>query len=76
MEPFRPLVDHIVIKLVQEDELSKETKHEILNILNLQVLIDGQKTTVLNAIQIYVKSILDALDEKDISLIKMYSYEF
>ena len=76
MEPFRPLVDNLVTKLPHEDELSTETKHQILDILNLNVQIDGQKTTVLNAIQIYVKSVLDALDEKDISLIKTYNYEF
>lgn len=76
MEPFRPIVDNIVTKLPREEELSQEAKHTLINFVNESVLIDGQRTTVLNAIQIYVKSVLDALDEKDISLIKSYSYEF
>lgn len=76
MEPFRPLVDHVVLGLPIENELSPSSKHELVNLLNMQVIIDRQKTTVLNAIQIYVKSVLDALDEHDISLIKNYFYAY
>lgn len=76
VEPFRPLVDKVVSQIPITDELSKETRLEIVKILNRDVTIDGYTTSVLNAMQVYVKSVLDALNEKDISMIKMFQYEF
>lgn len=76
MEPFRPLVDLFVVKHIENEIFDTEAKMKLVNILNFEVFIDGYKTTVLNAMQVYVKSILKALDENDISLIKMFSYEF
>lgn len=76
MEPFRPLVDNIVTKIPISDELSQDSKYELQNLLNKEVYIDNQITTVQNAMQIYVYSVLSALDERELSLIKDYSYEF
>lgn len=75
VEPFRPLVDRTVSKLPKDIELNQESRLALVQILNDEVIIDEHKTTVLNAMQIYAKSVLDALEDNDISLIKMYSYE-
>lgn len=75
IEPFRPLVDKVVAQIPKDIELDQEARLTIIQLFNSDVYIDNQKTTILNAIQIYVKSVLDALEENDISLIKMFSYE-
>ena len=77
MEPFRPLIDQKVIHLpLGEDELEKEEKLMIIQVLNEDVIIAEKHTTVLNAITIYVRSVFDALESDDVSQIKFYSYEF
>ena len=76
MEPFRPVFDHALLGLPDVDEITSDIKHSLLNVLNVSVKIDQCTTTLLNAIQIYVRSVLDALDAQDVSLIKKYSYEF
>jgi CRISPR-associated endonuclease Cas1 subtype II len=76
MEPFRPLIDMQVYYLPQFDEFSKDEKFQLLEVLNQTVYIDSSIQYVTNAIKIYCKSILDALEAQDISLIKFYNNEF
>ncbi|MDY4611078.1 MAG: type II CRISPR-associated endonuclease Cas1 [Sphaerochaetaceae bacterium] len=76
MEPFRPLIDMKVYYLPQFDEFSKDEKFQLLEVLNQTVYIDSSIQYVTNAIKIYCKSILDALEAQDISLIKLYNNEF
>lgn len=71
MEPFRPLVDSFVY-LMKPEVFESDEKHEILQLLEQDVYIDGRKENMLNGIKIYTKSIFDALNEKDTSLIKFY----
>lgn len=72
MEPFRILVDRKVKELKLVDFASEE-KHFLLNILNDTVVINKTKQTVLNAIKYYCRSVFDALNENDLSLIQFYS---
>lgn len=74
MEPFRCIVDKKVI-LLKPEKLEHEEKMELLNLLNKEVIIDGKKQYVSNAIKIYVRSIFEALNEEDVSLIKFYKNE-
>ncbi len=74
MEPFRCLVDKKVI-LLQPKKFEHSEKMEILNLLNEEVIIDGKKQYIANAIKIYVRSVFEALNEEDISLIKFYKNE-
>lgn len=76
MEPFRPLFDSVVMELPIGAELEHEDKLHILSALNLKASINGARNTVLNAIGIYVRSVLDSLDSEDISKIRFYDYEF
>lgn len=76
MEPFRPLFDLIVYSMPKRNDLEHEDKLFLLNTLNERVQIGKSKQTVINAVGIYVKSVLDALDNNDLSLIKFYEYEF
>ena len=76
MEPFRPLVDYKVSKLNLKNELSQEDKYMLLDVLNEEVYINGQRTTVLNAMQIYVRGVFSAIEEKNMGFFKAYYYEF
>lgn len=72
MEPFRILVDRKVKDMKLDDFLSAE-KHEVLNVLNEYVIINQSRQTVLNAIKYYCRSVFDALNDGDTSLIQFYS---
>ena len=72
MEPFRILIDRRV-KAMKPSDFSSEEKHTLLNVLNDTVIIDQTKQTVLNAVKYYCRSIFDALNEGDLSLIQFYS---
>ena len=74
MEPFRILVDRKVYEMKPE-KLEKEEKLQLVNILNQEVTIDGKRNYVVNAIKIYCKSIFDAINDNDVSLIRFYSNE-
>ena len=55
MEPYRPFVDKIVLELIEEGEqldyLSKEIKKSLLSIATVDVILDGQKSPLMNALQ-------------------------
>lgn len=72
MEPFRPLIDEIVLDM-ELPLFEKEQKYQILEVLQNEIRIDGRLEYLPNAIKIYTRSLLDALNERDISLIKFYS---
>ena len=74
MEPFRILVDRKVYNM-KMDCFEHDEKMEMYSILNDQVYIDGKLHYVNNAIKIYCKSLFDALNNRDISLIRMYKNE-
>lgn len=72
MEPFRVLIDRKV-KKQELSAFSGEEKHLLVNVLNETVTINKTKQTVLNAIKYYCRSVFDALNERDTSLIQFYS---
>lgn len=74
MEPFRPIVDYKV-KQLNPEKFEHEEKMEILKILQGEVVINGRMEYVSNAIKIYCKSLFDAINDEDISLIRFYRYE-
>ena len=74
MEPFRVLVD-LQVKKMQLEKFEHDEKMQLVNILNHEVMIDGKNQYVNNAIKIYCKSVFDALNENDSSLIRFYKIE-
>lgn len=71
MEPFRVLIDQKVLQMKLIDFEHSE-KMQLVDILNQEVLIDGKNQYVNNAIKIYCKSVFDALEDADVSLIRFY----
>ena len=74
MEPFRILVDRKV-KSMDLQEFGKKEKMELVDILNQTIMLDGCTEYVSKAIRIYSKSVFDALNDSDLSIIKFYQYE-
>ena len=74
MEPFRTIIDRKVyqMKLVLFEHTEKML---LVDLLNYEVRINGRTETVNNAIKIYCRSIFEAIEENDTSLIRFYSYE-
>lgn len=71
MEPFRILVDRYVYAN-QFIEFGVDEKHKMLEVLELEIGINNTCQIFSNGIKIYVKSIFDAINEKDLSLITFY----
>ncbi len=74
MEPFRPIVDYAVKKMMPT-KFEHEEKMVILKILQQEIVIAGRKEYVNNAIKIYCHSVFEALNDNDPSLIKFYQNE-
>lgn len=71
IEPLRILVDRKVVDMDTGGLIfSKEHKRELLELLSQTVKIDGKNQLLLNAITIYCKSVFNALNENNASLIK------
>lgn len=55
MEPYRPFVDKVVCQIIRGNgeflEMSPSMKKELLNIPVIDVVIDGQKSPLMNAVQ-------------------------
>lgn len=75
MEPFRPLVDRIALSLAQDD---KDFKNKLIDILNYEVEIGGQNTTMDLAIRKYTLSVFDVLESRkiqDINFITRFKFK-
>ena len=71
MEPFRPIIDRFVVEM-KPTQFEKEEKHQMITILNKEVIIDGKKELLGKAVKLYTRSVFDALNDQDVSLIKFY----
>ncbi len=74
MEPFRPIVDKLVY-LNGFECLESEEKELLVSMFQEKVTITGKSYDLDNAISIYVNSIFEALNDRDISKIKFIGYE-
>lgn len=82
MEIFRPLVDLFVkFKLENEIKLDSSVKATIFSLINIDVVIDSQKQTLANAIDMVVESFVKSLKEKknllkEVSLCGLHYHEY
>ena len=74
MEPYRPMVDRMVCEMMPE-QFETDEKHRMVGLLQREVVIGGRKEVLPNAIELYTRSVFDALNEEDVSQIKIYRYE-
>jgi CRISPR-associated endonuclease Cas1 subtype II len=69
MEPFRPMIDKCVLEM-EPKELGTTEKRKLVDILNQEVVIDGKNNYLINAIRIYCRGIFDAINEKDLTILR------
>lgn len=74
MEPFRTLVDKKIMDMKLE-KFETDEKHEIISLVNKEVRINNKIEFLNNAVKIYCKSIFEALNEKDVSVIRFVENE-
>lgn len=84
IEPFRPIVDlWVKTNITHETEFDKYVRAELVNLLNVDVRIQGKLQSVNNAINIMVASYTTAINQNDykklelpeILPIQIHSYE-
>lgn len=75
IEPFRPLVDLLVVELSHQGKLginlSPSLKQELIKVLNYQLLFKQEKVNALTAIDRTISSFQSALISKNPSLLKL-----
>src|SRR5690606_3103987 len=71
MEVLRPVIDFWVAMTIKDenDYLTWETKQQLIRRLSSKILIDGQRQTVLNAIDLFVQSFIKAMNENNDKLL-------
>lgn len=70
MEIFRPVIDFWVATTIkEEDYLTWESKQLLIRRLSAKIPIDGQRQTVLNAINIFIQSFIRAMNEENEKLL-------
>ncbi len=74
MEPYRVIVDRFVFQK-HFTKFETEEKHELVQVFTNTVKINDSKQLISNAIKMYSHSVFEALNDRDPSLIKNYSYE-
>ena len=74
MEPFRTLVDKKIMDMKLE-KFETDEKHEIISLINKEVRINNKIEFLNNAVKIYCKSVFEALNEKDVSVIRFVENE-
>lgn len=71
MEPFRPLVDELVYD-IKPIKFEKEEKAQLLSVLNQTLIIENSQQHLINVVKIYCKSIFEALNQNDLSLVRFF----
>lgn len=69
IEPFRPLVDLYVFQNTAGEEFNKETKRELTNILNYELLSGGERHSAAYAIERTVQSLGRCFSRADETLL-------
>ena len=69
IEPFRPIVDYVVVSNDLKSELHAEEKRILLGVFELEVCMNGKMYTVQSAIEYMLDSFKDAVLEKNPQLL-------
>lgn len=72
MEPFRPIVDYLIITNIlkkSEKYLTYDIRLEIIDFLNHEIKINNKKFFIMQAIHDYVQSFIKAMENEDYTLL-------
>jgi len=80
IEPLRPMVDMVVKKLEMEDALDVhmgvEVKSALLNVLVMQMQLNGEKITVLNVCDTMTQTFVKSMRLNDVNAVTLPSVAF
>lgn len=66
IEPFRPIIDLWTRQNIKlKDEFETKIRNELVDLLNYDVIIDGKRHCVLNAINVMLSSFTTSIQSKD-----------
>lgn len=73
IEPFRPLIDEWVITNLNllNNGLTYNQRIELLNIINKKIIIDKKIMTIINAIEVMIKSFISCLNNHSADKLKL-----
>ncbi|WP_411954624.1 type II CRISPR-associated endonuclease Cas1 [Alkalibacillus sp. S2W] len=71
IEPFRPIVDHYVIKHPPEGYLTKDYRIQLINLLHAKVQTDQKQHTIIRSIELFVNSLFDAFETGESQKLKL-----
>lgn len=72
MEPFRPIVDYLIITNIlkkSEKHLTYDIRLQIIDFLNHEIKINNKKFFIMQAIHDYVQNFIKAMENEDYSLL-------
>ncbi len=71
MEPYRPAVDYLVFNLLQEkkNEINKETKQALAGLMEWQITMPNENTSISNAILYTAQSLVQSFNEGKAKLV-------
>lgn len=75
VEPLRALVDSEVHSWGPLEELTGKEKMSLVDVLNRKVMMGKKSIQFVNALEIYCRSIFEALSENDVALMQCIGYE-
>ena len=67
IEPFRPIVDLWTVQNInlKNEEFGSKIKQSLVDLLNYDVIIEGKRQCVLNAINVMISSFTTSIQEKN-----------
>lgn len=69
MEPVRIAIDRHVY-FAGYEKFESDEKHDVLDIFNHEFMVNAASQTLANAVKIYTRSVFEAIENEDVSLIK------
>lgn len=73
IEPFRPIVDQLVVEENLTDPLGTAAKAKLISVFNTTVAVGNEATSTQNAIEIELESLKEAVLQKDSQLLRLPS---
>jgi CRISPR-associated protein Cas1 len=73
IEPFRPIIDLVIMQLGLKGELTSSNKAQLTRIFEYYMLIDDKRYTVQSSIEIVFGTLKSAVENNDASLLKLPS---
>ena len=77
MEPFRPIIDSIVIRKFIDGEFDVDNKNALIStIMNTKVIVYDKVYSLDYAVGMFVQSVMNAIENNCTDIIKNFDYEY